>query len=182
MHASVDGRPVAPGRRTVAIGAVLSALVFSGLGTGATVGTAAAAPRAAKTAAKTAPKSAAKSKAEVKADWVAFFSAKTKPARRIQLLQNGQQFATVIRQASANPLASTLSASVSKVNLNSKNKARVTYALMLGGKPVLSHQQGTAIYQSGLWKVGDSSFCSLLVMENGGKKAGLPKACQPGKK
>lgn len=128
-----------------------------------------------------AAKSAAKTKAEVKADWIAFFSAKTKPARRIELLQNGQQFAAVIREASANPLASTLSASVSKVTLASKTKANVTYSLVAGGSPVLRHQKGTSVLQKGTWKVGTGSFCSLLVLEQGGKKAGLPKACRAGK-
>jgi hypothetical protein len=27
-------------------------------------------------------------------------------------------------------------------------------------------------------KVGDTSFCGLLALENGGKTAGLPAACQ----
>jgi hypothetical protein len=168
MFASVDARPPAPGRRIVAIGAVVfTAVAFSGLGIGAGVATAAP--------------SAAKSKAEVKANWLAFFSAKTPAARRIKLLQNGQEFAAVIREASKDPLAATLAAKVSKVTVASKTKADVTYSLVLGGQPVLSHQKGTSVYQGGQWKVGDSSFCSLLTLEAGGKTSSLPKACRAGK-
>ena len=176
MHASVEARRTGPGRRMVAIWAVvLSALMFSGLGMGTAVAT--AAPRALPATHVAAAPSEAKSKAEVKANWLAFFSAKTKAAKRIKLLQNGKEFAAVIHEASANPLASTLSATVSKVALTSKTKAHVTYSLVLGGQPVLSHEKGTSVYQGGTWKVGDASFCSLLVLEQGGKKAGLPKAC-----
>ena len=39
----------------------------------------------------------------------------------------------------------------------------------------LPSQTGTAIYQSGMWKVGDKSFCALLVLELG--KSGVPSAC-----
>jgi hypothetical protein len=176
MHASDEGRPAAPPLRMVAIGVViLSALLSSGLGMGAA---ATAAPRALPAAA--AP-SASKSKAEVKANWLEFFNAKTKPARRIRLLESGPQFANVIREASKNPLASTLGATVAKVTLVSKTKANVTYSLTLGGQSILSHEKGTSVYQRGIWKVGASSFCQLLVLEQGGKKTGLPRACQSGK-
>ena len=158
---------------------VLSALMFSGLGMGLGMGTAVAtaAPHALPATHLAAAPSATKSKAEVKADWVAFFSGKTKAAKRIKLLQNGKEFAAVIHEASANPLASGLSAKVSKVTLESKTKAKVTYSLVDGGQSLLSGQKGTSVYQGGTWKVGDASFCSLLVLEQGGKKAGLPKAC-----
>jgi len=33
------------------------------------------------------------------------------------------------------------------------------------------------VYQDGSWKVGESSFCGLLILENGGKTTGLPAAC-----
>ncbi|MBO0747594.1 MAG: hypothetical protein J2O47_04555 [Acidimicrobiaceae bacterium] len=176
MHASLEGRPAAPRRRMVAIGAVVfAALLVSSLGMG--TGVAGAAPRALPATRVAAAQSAAKSKAEIKKDWIAFFSGKTKAPKRIKLLQNGQKFAAVIHEASANPLASTLSAKVSKVSLTSKTKARVTYSLVAAGQPVLSHQKGTSVLQGGTWKVGDASFCSLLVLEQGGKKAKLPKAC-----
>lgn len=179
MHASDEGRSAARRRRMVAIGVVvLSTLIFSGLGMGAV---ATAAPRALPATRVAAAPSASKSKAEVKANWLEFFSAKTKAARRIRLLENGPQFANVIREASNNPLASTLGATVAKVTLASKTKANVVYSLTLGGQSVLKNEKGTSVYQRGIWKVGESSFCSLLVLENGGKKTGLPKACQAGK-
>lgn len=157
MGASVTS---GPGRRAIAIGVVVVATAISG-----------ATPAVAAPAAK----------AEVKADWVAFFNGKTKAARRVTLLQDGKAFRAVIREASRNPLASTLSASVAKVKLTSKTKATVTYSLSAAGQRLLAHQKGTSIRQGGVWKVGDASFCSLLVLEQGGKKAGLPKACRAGK-
>ena len=50
----------------------------------------------------------------------------------------------------------------------------MTYDIFIGGKPALSNQTGTAVYQDGTWKVGDGSFCQLLALENGGK---APPAC-----
>jgi hypothetical protein len=41
----------------------------------------------------------------------------------------------------------------------------------------LTNQSGTAVYEDGTWKVGVSSFCGLLTIENSGKTAGLPAPC-----
>lgn len=118
----------------------------------------------------------AKVRAAVKADWVKFFSAKTRPAKRIKLLQDGKEFTAVIRAASKNPLASAVQAKVTKVTLTSKTQANVTYSVVAAGQAVLKNQKGTAVLEGGTWKVGVKSFCGLLILENGGKK-GLPKAC-----
>jgi len=50
----------------------------------------------------------------------------------------------------------------------------VKYDILLGTTPALTDQTGTAVYQDGTWKVGDSSLCSLLTLE--GVKP-LPAAC-----
>jgi hypothetical protein len=66
------------------------------------------------------------------------------------------------------------SAKVTAVHLTSPTQATVTYDIFLGGKPALSNQTGTAVYQDGIWKVGDVSFCQLLKLENGGT---APSVC-----
>lgn len=107
-------------------------------------------------------------------DWETFFNGKTTAAKRIALLQNGQQFASVIKAQSGSSLASGASAKVTKVVVTSPAKATVTYNVLLNGTPALSNQTGTAVYQNGTWKVGDVSFCGLLTLENGGK---APSVC-----
>jgi hypothetical protein len=112
--------------------------------------------------------------AQIKANWEAFFSGTTPAARKIALLQNGQEFAAVIQAQAASGLAKSASATVTAVHVISATQATVTYDIYLGGKPALSNQTGTAVHQDGTWKVGDVSFCQLLALENGGK---APAAC-----
>jgi len=56
----------------------------------------------------------------------------------------------------------------------------VKYDILLNGTPALTNQTGTAVQENGTWKVGVTSFCGLLTLENSGKTAGLPAACQAG--
>ena len=115
--------------------------------------------------------------AQITADWQAFFNAKTPVARRVELLQNGQVFAPVIRAQAGSTLASAATAQVTKVTLVSPAQAKVTYSILVGGTPQLKNQAGVAVLQDGTWKVGDASFCGLLALENGGSTSGLPAAC-----
>jgi hypothetical protein len=113
--------------------------------------------------------------AAITSDWVAFFASSTPLAKRVSLLQNGQQFQTLIAAQAKSGLASSASAKVTKVSNVTSTQATVTYSILLGGQSALPHQTGVAVYQGGTWKVGDKSFCALLVLENG--KKGLPAAC-----
>ena len=56
--------------------------------------------------------------------------------------------------------------------------ATVTYDILVSGTPELKNQTGTAVLQGGTWKVGVTSFCGLLTLENAGKTSGLPAACK----
>ncbi len=116
--------------------------------------------------------------AAIKSNWATFFNAKTTTARRVQLLQNGQVLATVLKTQAKNTLAATATSTVSQVTLTGTNQASVTYTILVSGQPVLKGQHGVAVYQDGIWKVGLVSFCGLLQLENGGKTAGLPAACK----
>jgi hypothetical protein len=114
----------------------------------------------------------------IAANWTAFFNPKTPIAKRISLLQDGQEFAAIITSQASSGLASAVSAKVTKVTLVSPTQAKVTYSILESGQPVLSNQTGVAVYQDGTWKVGIASFCGLLAMENGGKTSSLPAACK----
>ncbi len=114
----------------------------------------------------------------IAAHWMAFFNPKTSVARRISLLQDGEQFAAVIRSQASSGLATHASARVTSVTLVSATRAKVVYTLLEDGKPARASQLGVAVYQDGTWKVGVATFCSLLAMENGGRTSSLPAACR----
>jgi purine-cytosine permease-like protein len=115
---------------------------------------------------------AAASAAQISANWEKFFSSSTPTSQRVALLQNGTAFATAI--GSLTHLVNGLGATVTSVTVNSPTSATVTYNLTAGGSSLLSHQTGTAVYESGVWKVGDASLCGLLRLAPG---ATLPAAC-----
>jgi hypothetical protein len=113
--------------------------------------------------------------AAIESNWATFFNAKTPLARRLALLENGQEFATVIKAQQGQGLAALATSKVSHVSLTGTNQATVTYTIYVSGKPALKNQPGVAVYQDGVWKVGDSSFCGLLRLE---QVAALPAACK----
>jgi hypothetical protein len=111
-------------------------------------------------------------------NWEAFFNAKTPATQRVALLQDGSQFLSVIRAQSGTGLAALATAKVTHVTVNSPTMATVTYDILISGTPTLKNQTGVAVFQNGTWKVGVTSFCGLLTLENAGKTAGLPPACK----
>ena len=112
--------------------------------------------------------------AQIKTNWEAFFNPKTPVSKRVSLLQNGSTFASIIQSQASSPLASSATSSVTAITVQSPARANVTYSILVGGTPALKDQPGVAVYQSGMWKVGDQSFCALLTLENSGK---APTAC-----
>lgn len=114
----------------------------------------------------------------ITANWETFFNAKTPVTKRISLLQDGSQFATLIKSQAGTGLAAEATAKVTKVSVTSPTQAKVTYNILIAGSPALSGQSGVAVLEGGTWKVGVASFCNLLALENGGKTTGLPSACQ----
>ncbi len=113
--------------------------------------------------------------AQIKANWETFFAAATPVAQRVGLLQNGQQFATVIQAQANSPLAQGSSAKVTAVTVVSPTKAKVTYSILLAGQVALADQKGEAILEAAVWKVSAKSFSALLALE-GQSGAGLPSA------
>jgi hypothetical protein len=93
-------------------------------------------------------------------------------------LQDGSTFSSIIKSQAGSGLASQATAQVTKVTVITTSEAQVTYSILLNGTPELKNQNGTAVYQDGTWKVGVTSFCGLLTLENGGSTASLPAACK----
>lgn len=96
------------------------------------------------------------------------------------MLQNGSVFAPVIRAQANSTLARLASAKVTHVTLTGTSQASVTYSILVGGnsKAGLPGITGVAVYENGVWKVGDTSFCGLLKIENGNSDKGLFAACK----
>jgi hypothetical protein len=163
-----------------ALGASVAACSSSGSSTSSG---SAPSPSASTTSAAAAPSSSSPSTAaggnavaEITANWTTFFNGKAPFAKRIAALQNGSTFASSVQSSASYPGASSSSAKVTKVTVTSATQANVTYDILLLGTPVLSNQKGVAVLEGGSWKVGDASFCSLLTLENGGKKPAICKS------
>lgn len=135
--------------------------------------TAAASPSAA--AATPAATGTAAAVTAITKNWVTFFNGKTPAATRQSLVQDGSQFATVLKAQASSAQSEAAGASVQKVTLTSATQAAVGYTILISGSPVLAGQKGTAVLESGTWKVSLTSFCGLLALQNGGKAvAGCP--------
>ncbi len=142
-----------------------------------TASSSSSAPAASASAASSSPASSAAA-STIAANWTAFFNAKTPVAKRISLLEDGQDFASIIQSQAGGGLAAEASAKVTAVTVTSPTQATVGYNIVLAGQTALSGQSGTAVLQDGTWKVGLASFCGLLTLEAGGKTTGLPAQCQ----
>jgi hypothetical protein len=140
-------------------------------------GSSPAAPPASPSGGSSAPASSSSGNAvsEIKTDWESFFSGKTSAATKISLLQNGQQYASVINAQAGSGLAASATATVTAVVLESGTTATVSYNIGVSGAS-LNNRTGTAVLEDGVWKVGDISFCQLLTLENGGTAPAICKS------
>jgi hypothetical protein len=109
--------------------------------------------------------------AQIKSAYQKFFSSKTSLSERVSLLQDGPKFKPVIQAFASNPLAKNVSVDVSSVTLQGPDKAKVVYLVKFSGTS-LPKQNGTAVRESGTWKVGYASLCKLVAL--GGSP---PAAC-----
>jgi hypothetical protein len=71
-------------------------------------------------------------------------------------------------------MGASASATVSGVTI-SGTSATLTYDVSIGSLGT-GAQKGVSVYQDGIWKVGDASFCYLMTLENGGTAQGACKA------
>ena len=174
-----------PTRRVLALPAVIAGLgllltACSSSGTKAGANSSAPPASSATSSPAGSTGSAGSAAAKIKANWEAFFSASTPTAKRVALLQNGSQFASLIAAQAKSSLASAASAKVNSVTGITATQANVNYAIVVSGTPALNNQKGVAVNENGTWKVGDKSFCGLLQLEKSSglvKITSLPAAC-----
>jgi hypothetical protein len=117
--------------------------------------------------------STAAAQAQIKSAYQKFFSGQTSVADRVAVLQNGPKFQSVVQSFASNPLAKNVHVTVSSVKLQGADNAKVVYTVKLGSAG-LPKQTGTAVLQSGTWKVGYASLCKLVALQGS-----TPSACKP---
>lgn len=120
------------------------------------------------------PTSGSAAEAAIKANWESFFSGKTSAATKLALVQNGQKYATVINNQEGSPQSQSATSTVTSVTITSPTSATVKYNVGISGAS-LNGQTGTAVYEDGVWKVADVSFCQLLTLQNLGQ---TPPVCK----
>jgi hypothetical protein len=133
-----------------------------------------------KPAAASEPTSGPAAAAVIKARWLKVFDANIPILRRLNLLQNGQAFASFVKAQEKTTIGSLVleaSGTVSSVTVHPNGRASVVYTILLAGKPLESDITGTAVYTGGSWKVATSTFCGLLDLAYGKKSGQIPHAC-----
>jgi len=165
-----------PARRMILAPALALALAaaVAACSSSSSSSTSSAPPATSTAASSSAPAAAstANAVAEITANWEKFFASSTPVSQKVTLLQNGSVFGPAISGLTS--LVSELGAKVTGVTVNSATSATVNYNLTAGSSSLLSGQTGTAVYENGVWKVGDASLCGLLKLVPGGKE---PAAC-----
>jgi len=181
MRSHLLARRIAAPALGLALAATMAACSSSSTATNASPSSAppsspaASSPAAGNSATASSPAASGDATAQITANWEAFFDGKTPAAKKISLLENGQKFASVINAQAGSGIATSAGAKVTSVVVNSPAKATVKYDITLGGTTALPNQTGTAVYQDGMWKVGDVSFCQLLKIENAGTTVSVCK-------
>jgi hypothetical protein len=100
--------------------------------------------------------------AEVTSAYVRFFDPTVANALRLDLIQDGAAFSQAIAKQSQTDFAKAASMHVTRVSVNSADKATVIFTVLLDGAPVLPNQTGYAVHEAGKWKVAGVTFCALL--------------------
>ncbi|HWC33550.1 MAG TPA: hypothetical protein VG650_01870 [Mycobacteriales bacterium] len=124
------------------------------------------------TASATAPADPAAATAQITTTWQTLFHTGTKPAVALTLLENGDSLRGAIRIATKiqRQQKVTEDAKVSKVTFTSPTTATVNYELLSHGQALLPNATGQAVLQNGVWKVSQSTFCTLVQLGAGGTK------------
>jgi hypothetical protein len=102
-----------------------------------------------------------------------FFNTDTSLAASVAVLQHGPTFRKTLESESNSPAAKDITATVSKIKLQSTDVALVTFTLKSGAQPLLPNTHGYAVRDGGKWKVAAQTFCSLLQLEGT-----APPACK----
>jgi hypothetical protein len=99
---------------------------------------------------------------EVTTAYLRFFDPSVAEAQKLQLIQDGAAFSQAISVQFRSEFARAVSVRVTKVNVNSANRATVIFTLLLDGKASRPNQTGYAVHEDGRWKVAGATFCDVL--------------------
>ena len=127
------------------------------------------------------PSSGPAAVAAIATNWKTVFNGKASLPSRLELLQDGPQveaFVEAQAKTSFGAAAAGSTATISSVKITSPSHATVDYEVLLLGTPLLKHQVGTAVFVSGVWKVGIASFCGLTYLEYPKTSPKLPAVCR----
>ena len=163
-------------RRVIVAAAVGLALAAAVAACGSSGSSSSSSSPATSAPASSAPASSSNSAAvaQITANWEKFFNSSTSTSERVALLQNGSRFGGAIAALAKLPLANGIGATVTSVTVTSPTSATVIYTITGGGTTLLGGKTGKAVYQDGVWKVGDASLCGLFKLIPGGT---VPAAC-----
>jgi hypothetical protein len=101
----------------------------------------------------------------LKTAYIQFFNPRTSLNESVALLQDGPAFRGTLKRQATTSFAKATTATVSTVTLDSPDKATVVYSILLSGTPVLVDTSGSAVHESGNWKVAGATFCGLLAAQ-----------------
>ena len=159
----------APGWRKAAIAGLVMAVAVTGCSSSKkNPGPASQQPDPTATAAGTQTTSSGPGNADVtaiKTVYSKFFNPKTSIQESISLLQDGAAFRGTLEEQAKTSFAKTASVTVSKVTVDSPNKATIVYTILLSGSPVLPNTTGFAVREGGTWKIAGATFCGLLAAQ-----------------
>jgi hypothetical protein len=102
-----------------------------------------------------------------------FFDTDTSLDASVAVLQHGATFRKALDAESNSPAAKDITATVSKIKLQSGNVAVVTFTIFSGTVKLLPNTHGYAVREGGKWKVAAQTFCALLQLEGT-----APPACK----
>ena len=105
--------------------------------------------------------------------YIRFFDSTVAQAQKLGLIQDGAEFSQAISQESTSEFAKSESVQVTKVGVNSANKATVIFTVVRDGSPALANQTGYAVLEDGKWKVAGATFCNVLATQGA-----VPPVCK----
>jgi hypothetical protein len=125
-------------------------------------------------ATKSAPADPAAATTQIKRNWQKFFDPATSTKGKQAVLENGDRMGPVMQAFSGDQRGGQVQAKVTKVEFTSPTKATVRYDLTLKGATALPNASGTAVEQSGTWKVSVNTLCALVGMSGNASASALP--------
>jgi hypothetical protein len=105
--------------------------------------------------------------------YIRFFDSTVAQAQKLGLIQDGAEFSQAISQESTSEFTKSESVQVTKVGVNSANKATVIFTVVRDGSPALANQTGYAVLEDGRWKVAGATFCNVLATQGA-----VPPVCK----